>query len=150
LGEPLFQQGDATNRLMCGMAHFDEGGAHPILGTLPEMMHFPMPQPGSSIGSVVSLIDAEMQSHKGTTNRIADRLTEALFLQLLNHYVSRGDKTTGFLAILRDRRVYRALTLIHKAREFGRSLFPLGAEVGMSRATLVRRFQDTAGIAPMA
>ena len=150
LGEPLFQQGEITNRLMCGMVRFDEGAAHPILDALPEMMHFPMLEPSGSIWSVVSLIDAEMHSRQDTNSRIADRLTEVLFLQLLNHYVSRGDETTGFLAALRDRRVYRALTLIHKAPEFDWSLSSLGAEVGMSRATLVRRFQDVVGVAPMA
>ncbi|MGB5497138.1 MAG: AraC family transcriptional regulator [Sedimenticolaceae bacterium] len=150
LGDPLFQQGKITNRLMCGMVHFDEGAAHPILDALPEMMHFPMLEPSGSIWSVVSLIDAEVYSRQDTNSRIADRLTEVLFLQLLNHYVSRSDETMGFLAALRDRRVYRALTLIHKAPEFDWSLSSLGAQVGMSRATLVRRFQDVVGIAPMA
>ena len=91
-----------------------------------------------------------MRSRQSTNSRIADRLTEVLFLQLLNHYVSHSNEKHGFLAALRDQRVYRALTLIHKAPEFDWTLSSLGAEVGMSRATLVRRFQDIVGVAPMA
>ncbi len=150
LGDPLFQHGEITHRLMCGMVRFDEGAAHPILDALPAMMHFPTLESSGPIWSTVSLIDAEMRSRQSTNSRIADRLTEVLFLQLLNHYVSHGNEKQGFLAALRDRRVYRALTLIHKAPEFDWTLSSLGAEVGMSRATLVRRFQDIVGVAPMA
>lgn len=150
LGDPLFQHGAITHRLMCGMVRFDEGAAHPILDALPAMMHFPSLESIGPIWSTVSLIDAEMRSRQSTNNRIADRLTEVLFLQLLNHYVSHGNEKQGFLAALRDRRVYRALTLIHKAPEFDWTLSSLGAKVGMSRATLIRRFQDIVGVAPMA
>jgi len=149
LGNPLFQRGKITNRLMCGMVNFDQGASHPILDALPEMMHFSMLESAGPIWSVVKLIDAEMQSENDRGSRIADRLTEVLFLQLLNHYVSHSEDTTGFLAALRDRRVFRALTLIHKEPEYAWSLESLGERVGMSRATLVRRFQEVIGVAPM-
>ena len=150
LGNPMFQEGEITNRLMCGMVHFDQAASHPILDALPEMMHFSMLESTGPIWSVVKLIDAEMLGSQNLGSRIADRLTEVLFLQLLNHYVRENEDATGFLAALRDRRVYRALTLIHQEPEFGWTLASLGERVGMSKATLVRRFQEVVGVAPMA
>ncbi|MGD8958085.1 MAG: AraC family transcriptional regulator [Chromatiaceae bacterium] len=150
LGDPLFQYGEISHRLLCGMVRFDEGARHPILEALPEIMHFPALEPNGSIWSTVSLIDDEMRNRQSTNSRIADRLTEVLFLKLLNSYISHHDEKQSFLAALRDRRVYRALTLIHKAPEFDWTLSSLGKKVGMSRATLVRRFQEIVGIAPMA
>jgi AraC-like DNA-binding protein len=150
LGNPLFQKAEITNRLMCGMVRFDDGLTHPILDALPEMMHFSMLESAGPIWTVVNLIDAEMQGPQEGGSRIADRLTEVLFLQLLNRYVQNNDVTTGFLAALRDRRVHRALTLIHQEPEFAWTLETLGERVGMSRATLVRHFQDIVGMAPMA
>ena len=150
LGSPLFQDGEITNRLMCGLVNFDQGASHPILDALPEMMHFSMLESSGPIWSVVKLIDAEMQANQGRFSRITDRLTEVLFLQLLNHYVEEYESTTGFLAALRDRRVYRALSLIHQEPEFNWTLASLGDRVGMSRATLVRRFQEIIGVPPMA
>ena len=149
LGNPLFQQGVITHRLVCGTVHFDEGVSHPIIETLPDVMHFPKVDATSSIWSVITLIDTEMQNHEGS-NRIADRLTEVLFLQLLHHYVSNNEAATGFLAALRDQRICRALTLIHRAPAFDWTLAALGDQAGMSRATLVRRFQEVVGVAPMA
>ena len=150
LGDPLFQKGKITNRLMCGLVNFDQGASHPILDALPEMMHFSTLESAGPIWSVVKLIDAEMQGNQDRFSRITDRLTEVLFLQLLNHYVHENEGATGFLAALRDRRVYRALTLIHQQPEFNWTLTSLGERVGMSRATLVRRFQDVIGVPPMA
>ncbi len=150
LGNPLFQKGEITNRLMCGMVRFDDGLSHPILDALPEVMHFSMLESAGPIWSVVNLIDTEMQGPQEGGSRIADRLTEVLFLQLLNRYVQSNDDATGFLAALRDRRIHRALTLIHQEPEFAWTLETLGERVGMSRATLVRHFQDIVGMAPMA
>jgi AraC-like DNA-binding protein len=148
LGNPLFQDGRITNRLICGLVRFDQGASHPILEALPQVMHFDRLDPAGPIWSVVRLIDTEMQANRDS--RIADRLTEILFLQLLNDYVQNHEEATGFLAALRDRRVFRALTLIHQEPEFDWTLASLGERVGMSRATLVRRFQDIVGVAPMA
>ncbi len=92
LGDPLFQHGDITHRLMCGMVRFDKGAAHPILDAMPAMMHFPTLESDGPIWSTVSLIDAELRSHHRTHSRIADRLTEVLFLQLLKHYVSQSEE----------------------------------------------------------
>jgi AraC-like DNA-binding protein len=150
LGNPLFQKGKITNRLMCGMVHIDQGASHPILDALPDMMHFSMLESAGPVWSVVNLIDAELRQHQDGGSRIADRLTEVLFLQLLNRYVRDNEDATGFLAALRDRRVSRAITLIHQEPEFAWSLESLGERVGMSRATLVRRFQEVVGVAPMA
>ena len=150
LGDPLFQQGEITNRLICGMVEFDQGAPHPVLDALPDLMHFSMLESVDPIWSVVKLIDEEMQGTENRRSRIADRLTEVLFLQLLNHYVSGDREASGFLAALRDRRVYRALTLIHKEPEVDWTLATLGERSGMSRATLVRRFQDVVGVTPMA
>ena len=84
LGNPMFQNGKITNRLMCGMVHFDQGASHPILDALPNMMLFSELDPAGSIWSIVKLIDLEMQSPQATGGRVTDRLTEVLFLQLLN------------------------------------------------------------------
>jgi len=88
-------------------------------------MHFPMLEPAGRIWATVAMIDSEMQHGRDRVGPIVDRLTEILFLQLINHYVERNRGTTGFLAALRDRRVQRALTLIHQQPDFDWSLAAL-------------------------
>jgi AraC-like DNA-binding protein len=128
---------------------FEQDSSHPILDALPEIVHFPRLKPGDPIWATTTLIDTEMQRMQGQGGPIIDRLTEVLFLQLLNHHINENKEAAGFLAALRDRRVHHALSLIHAEPQFEWSLSSLGERVGMSRATLVRHFQDAVGVAPM-
>ncbi len=149
LGRPIFQQGQITNRLMCGMVNYDHAASHPILDSFPQIMHFPELKPTDPIWMSALLIDAEMRQAHGRGSPIVDRLTEAFFLQLLNRYVNENKEATGFLTALSDRRVHRALILIHQELNCNWTLSLLSERVGMSRATLNRHFQDTVGVAPM-
>lgn len=150
LGEPLFQNGEISNRLLCGIVNYDQDSSHPLLDTLPSVLHFPKVGPTEPIWMTATLIDTEMSRVGDYSETIVDRLTEVLFLQLLHYQVEHAGNSTGFLAALRDRRVNRALSLIHCDPAFDWTLDSLGQQVGMSRATLVRQFQDAVGVAPMA
>jgi AraC-like DNA-binding protein len=150
LGNPLFQQGKITQSLMCGMVHYDKASSHPIIDSLPQVLHFQGLVSEDPIWKTVIIIESEMQRTRGKGGTIVDRLTEVLFLQLLNRYVHKNKEVTGFLAALRDKRIHKALTLIHLDPNFNWSIASLGERVGMSRATLVRHFQSSVGLAPMA
>lgn len=150
LGAPLFQVGQITNRLMCGLVQFDIEMAHPILDTFPEVLHLSGIKPSEPIWLTVMSIDAEMAKTKGRGGRIVDKLTEVLTLQLLSRYIDEQEGATGFLAALSDRRVMRALTLIHREPARDWSLTALGIQSGMSRATLIRRFEASVGLSPIA
>lgn len=149
LSVPLFQQGTITHRLMCGLVHYDQESPHPILQSLPGILHIAELKADERICMTVSLIDAEISQRQDRRNPIVDRLTDVLFLQLINHYVDKHKGSSGFLAALRDRRLHDALALIHQQPEFNWSLTSLEARVGMSRTTLVRHFEECVGMTPM-
>jgi AraC-like DNA-binding protein len=150
LGDPLFQKGEITQSLMCGIVHYDKASNHPLLDSLPQVLHFRELTSADPIWMTVKLIESEMHRARGKGDTIVDRLTEVLFLQLLNRYIHKNKEMTGFLAALRDKRIHKALTLIHLEPSFNWSITSLGERVGMSRATLVRHFQSSVGLAPMA
>jgi AraC-like DNA-binding protein len=149
LGNPLFQTGEITNRLICGLVQFESSSSHPFLDFLPGILHFPRLQAHDPVWTTVTLIDSEMQRVQSKHSAIIDRLTEVLFMQLLNSYIADNQEATGFLAAFSNRRIHQALTLIHAEPGYDWSLDSLGERVGMSRATLVRHFQSSVGVAPM-
>ena len=71
----------------------------------------------SPIWRLVQLINAEAERRPSLRAPILDRLTEALFLQLLQELVDRGEGTIGFVAALRDRPLRRALELLYANHE---------------------------------
>jgi len=149
LGTPLFQEGEITNHIMCGIVNYDREVEHPIFDALPEVIHFPKLKTDEPIWMTVALMNSEVQRIDSIDSPIIDRLTEVLFLQLLYHYAHNNKGVNGFLAALKDRRLHQAIALIHKMPEQEWSLESLGNQVGMSRATLVRHFESAIGMSPM-
>ena len=135
---------------MCGIVKYDQSAEHPILDALPEIINFSLLQLEGPIWSLIKLIDAEMHNEQRHGSHIVDRLTEVLFLQLLNKYVIDNQESSGFLSAFNDKRIHLALMLIHQDPGHDWSLSSLGEKVAMSRATLVRHFQEAVGVAPMA
>jgi len=149
LGTPLFQQGDITNRLMCGVVEYNAAIAHPIVSALPAIFHLSNIEHGDSIWTTVMQIDAEIQRLGSRSNPIVDRLTEVLFIQLLHKYFRENEHLTGFLAALQEPRLEKVLKLIHSNPETQWTLDSFSHEVGMSRSTLQRKFKAGLGVSPM-
>lgn len=149
LHQPFFQDGEITNSLICGMVQFDTESSHPILNALPPILHFEHIKPDTLTWKTIMLIDTVMSSEEKPSRIIANRLAEVLFLQLLDQFIRESEHANGFLGALKDQRIRHALLLIHQEPSYEWSLSNLGERVGMSRATLVRRFQEAIGMAPM-
>jgi len=150
LGNPMFQSGNITNRVICGLVHFDDGMSHPILDTLPAILHFSNIHDNDALWMTVKLLELESSEVEGNRNLIVDRLTEVLFLQLMRKFSAENTQLTGFFAGLHDQRVRRTLELIHRQPHYKWTLDELGNYAGMSRATLVRQFKTAIGMPPMA
>lgn len=149
LGSPLFQSGSITNLVMCGVTRFDTELSHPLLDALPSLIHFPKFDARSPIWRLVELIDTEAELLGTLRTPILDRLTEALFLHLLQELVDHGEGTIGFIAAMQDRPLRRALELLHRQPATPWTIDDLAGRVALSRATLVRRFRELVGMAPI-
>ncbi len=150
LGSPLFQQGKITNKVMCGLVEYDEAIKHPILSALPSIIQLSNIKSNDNIWMTVKLIDAEINRTKSKKNSIIDRLTEVLFIQLLNNYIDKNEHLTGFLSALKEPRLNKILQLIHQHPERQWTLDIISDAAGMSRATLQRKFTTGIGVSPMA
>jgi AraC-like DNA-binding protein len=149
LSVPLSKYSDKTHELLCARIRFDEQVTHPLMDTLPNIIHIPGVNPDSSIWRLVALINDEIDHSESLSTSVVDRLTEVLFLQILREFIARSETPEGFVAALQDPRLSRALYLIHQRMEEDWTLEKLAREVCMSRATFVRHFNDAVGVAPI-
>jgi AraC-like DNA-binding protein len=149
LGMPLFQQGEITHKIMCGVVEYDEAIEHPILSALPSIVQLSKIKSNDNIWMTVKLIDAEINRTINKKNSIVDRLSEVLFIQLLDNVTNKNEPLTGFLSALKEPRINKILQLIHQYPERKWTLDIISDAVGMSRATLQRKFKNSVGVPPM-
>jgi len=76
---------------MCGIIEYDEAIEYPILSALSSIIQLSNIQSNDNIWMIGKLIDAEINRKSNKKNSIIDRLTEVLFIQLLNSSIEKND-----------------------------------------------------------
>jgi AraC-like DNA-binding protein len=148
LVEQAKRQGAPTAVLICGAYAFDHDQPHPLLAVLPDVMHAVAT---GSLRSVAELLSSEIGSAAPGAESAARRLLDVLFLYVLRDWLGRQPEgAAGWLGALRDPTTERALTALHQAPAREWSLPRLAKAIGVSRATLARRFTKFVGHAPLA
>lgn len=149
LGTPLFQQGEKTHRILCGVVSFNHHVQHPFLNSLPRMMHFKSIALDSELWKVIDIINGLMDKSFQQQNCILDRLAEVLFLLLIERYVMDSDQNTGFISSVKDHRIQQALLLIHRQPNRNWTNESLSKEIGLSKSSLIRYFKKQIGMSPI-
>jgi AraC-like DNA-binding protein len=120
-----------------------------LLSALPSIIQLSNIESNDNIWMTVMLIDAEINRTNSNKNSLIDRLTEVLFIQLLNNFIKKNEQLSGFLSALKEPRLNKILQLIHQNPERQWTLDIISDAVGMSRATLQRKFKAGIGASPM-
>ena len=149
----------ASTRLVCGEFHQMEGLQHPLLDTLPPIIHVAPQRIRDSggerdsgedwLGACLRFIEAEASASRPGFGAMVDRLTELLFIQALRHLAEREDGDDSFLAGLGDAALARALGAIHRQPARAWSVGELAAVALLSRTAFANRFQRRLGMPPM-
>ncbi len=120
-GKPLFQ-GPATDcRLLCGRFHFDKDLRHPLVETLPDLIHL---QSGESNGDawvkrMGSLMDEELIRGDPGVAIVVDRLCELFLIQVLRKISASDEHSFAFVRALDDRVIGRALEMSPRSPRVG-------------------------------
>lgn len=144
--------GGAPATLICGFFRFDTGLAHPLLDVLPTVIVL-RGDGGRArrwLESSLDLIADEVTAARPGSAALVNRLTEALFIQVLQAYIAEADHASpSWLLGLRDTQVARALGAIHGDPRRDWSVASIAAEVGLSRSAFSARFREMVGEPPL-
>ncbi|MFB4426905.1 AraC family transcriptional regulator [Streptomyces sp. QL37] len=147
--------GGPVTVLFCGAYQLDPSRAHPVLLSLPHLIHLPA-QPGrrAELASAVKLLAAELETPGLGTDAAVPALLDTLLLYILRIWFDerplREDHTTGGVAALNDPPVTAALHAIHRDPAGSWTVAKLAAEAGLSRAPFAERFARLVGQPPLA
>ncbi|TGT53452.1 AraC family transcriptional regulator [Mesorhizobium sp. M00.F.Ca.ET.170.01.1.1] len=142
--------GDET-AMMGGGSSFADGGGAFVLNALPTFLYVDRNSP--TAGAVKRTLESLKMEAGGMdlgSSLIAERLAEILVVAAVRAFVAASPTTSvGWITALADRRIGKALRLLHSdvARRWTAPM--LASEVGMSRSAFTQRFTARVGRPPL-
>jgi AraC-like DNA-binding protein len=149
---PTLEWGGAGERgeALCGFFQTDGRLFNPLVDALPEVLVVRRDDEGSPwLAATLERTFSETLTERPGGAALVGRLTELLFVDVVQRYLEQGGGGRGLLAGLGDAVVAAALALIHRSPERHWSLEELAAAVGASRSMLTERFTELLGLSPI-
>ncbi|MET7781341.1 AraC family transcriptional regulator [Streptomyces sp. NPDC005388] len=146
-------QGGPVTVVLCGAYQLDPSRTHPLLQTLPDLIHLPADRSRHpELHAAVQLLAAEVGNPRLGTSATVPALLDTLLMYILRIWLAeqptRGS-TTGWAAALNDPAVAAALHAVHRDPAAPWTVAKLAAEAGLSRAAFARRFRALIGQPPL-
>jgi AraC-like DNA-binding protein len=146
----LAEAGDGPG-LVCGYFGFDEGPRNPVLDALPDYLLLRARETAEnrSLHTLIDLIVVEAGRSAVGGDALINRLSDALFIEVVRHYLATAEAPRGLFAALADPVVGRALRCLHAEPASAWTVEGLARAAASSRSALTERFTATLGTGPI-
>lgn len=132
--------------LLCGYCRFEHDTLTPLKTIFPqttivraeELHQHPW------LRSTFDQLSAEYMTQGPGTEIIVNKLTEVVLVELIRINFGRQEQNS-FLMALNDKRISKALQLMHDTPSDPWTIENLASEIGMSRAAFAKRFRELVG-----
>lgn len=149
--KPLFREAGAEVQLIGGHFRFDQHAAHPLLHSLPAVIH--LPGFGTShqhpLAHTSHLILSELTTARPGSELMLQNLAEMLLVSIIRAYLEQAGPAARFLAALHDPAISRVLRLVHEAPAHPWTVTSLARSGAMSRSVFAGRFKQLVGETPL-
>jgi AraC-like DNA-binding protein len=150
--ESVMGSGPMLTHILCANYQQDTEAAVPLLQLLPRAVHVPAAPGGGAVDATLRMIAAEIAGRRAGAAVVLDRLVDVLLVHVLRAWLdsAEAERNASWLTALRDPIAAGALALLHADPARAWTVDVLAREVGVSRATLARRFPALVGDTPLA
>lgn len=138
--------GGVQTVLLSGAYRLEKRRPHPLLATLPDVVHLPKRR-RDGLHAAVDLLGAEVEEQEPGAEAIVSSLVDALLVYILRAW--QEDHPSGWSRALADPAVGPSLHRMHQDPARPWTVEQLGAAAGLSRATFTRRFTALVGEPPL-
>ncbi|WP_314174225.1 AraC family transcriptional regulator [Streptomyces winkii] len=142
---------DGNTEFLCGKYRLERHRTHPLLAMLPDVVHLPA-RVGDhrDLRSAVDLLGSEATGRRPGRDAAIAGLLDLLLVYMIRAWFDDHRDGDGRPRLLSDHDITAALEALHGAPARQWRIEDLAAEIGLSRATLARRFTESVGQPPMA
>jgi AraC-like DNA-binding protein len=152
-GEITVGTGTIATRILCASYHQDPAVTLPLLTLLPEVLHIPASRANPGLDATLRLLAHELGHPQPGAAAILNRVVDILLVQILRIWLATSAARSGpasWLSALSDPVAGPALAALHAQPGRSWTVGSLAADIGVSSATLARRFTATVGESPAA
>ncbi|MEB6378084.1 AraC family transcriptional regulator [Leclercia adecarboxylata] len=142
---------DSENMVIfSGCMDFDLGGMQPLIKAMPEvMMVSRLMTTWPEIHPLLVAMERESMTRQVGFAGILARLADVVAALIVRGWVEAGcGKATGWIQVLRDPRLSRAIYAMHQQPGINWSVAELAKEAGTSRSVFAERFLSATGTTP--
>lgn len=142
----------ASCQMVCGHFTFADGADHPLLRSIPDLLHITAGDRASRpmLDDVLRLLVRRMFEGEPGAAATVSRLSEVLFIEAMRAGIAQAPEVGRLMSAVYDPQIGRALMLIHGDVAAPWTVESLAAAVGMSRSRFAERFSHLVGSGPMA
>lgn len=145
LGTP----GGAETILVCGGYLYQHPGPHPLLATLPPIVHLRHDDMNHATHVIVDQLLNEIANQRDGSKTVINRLVDVLLVYLLRTWIQdRPNTELGWLAAFRDPAISNAMRHIHANYNTPLGLDDIADQCGLSLSTFKKRFSELVGEPP--
>jgi AraC-like DNA-binding protein len=145
-----FDAGTGGTVLIGGTYRLAGARPHPLLESLPDVVHLPARVGASSdVRAVVDLLGAEMDRNLPGVSAATPALLDLLLLYGLRAWFEAGDTTSGWALARRDPAISAAIRAIQEEPRSPWTVSGLAQRSNLSRAAFARRFTELTGQPPL-
>jgi AraC-like DNA-binding protein/mannose-6-phosphate isomerase-like protein (cupin superfamily) len=143
---------NAATQMVCGHFNFRPQAEHPLLASLPEVVHLRVSERSTEpwLDDVLRLITRRMFAGELGASATVTRLSEIVFIEILRSNLVDSDSLRRIIAGMNDRQIGAALSAMHNDPGAPWTLESLAQLVGMSRSRFSDRFTHLIGVSAMA
>ena len=145
--------GEPEMQLICGRLRFELAPDNLVLAALPDAIVVSAADSGptaSRFRTLMSAIQEELEHAGAGAAAIATDLASALFVMVVRTHLEREGCNSGLLGLLAHRQAGRVVAAMLDDPAKSWTLDELASRANASRSSLVRMFQRTARLAPLA
>lgn len=141
----------AATQLMCGHFTFAEGSSHPLLRSLPKVIHLSAGMRSASfwLDEALRLMARQMADENPGSHAVVRRMSEIIFIETVRACSSQSDHLNGLMEALADPKISRAIQAMHRDVATQWTVQALAGEAAMSRSRFAARFQELVGCGPL-
>lgn len=136
--------------IFSGCMDFELGGMQPLIKAMPEvMMVSRLMSTWPEIHPLLAAMERESAARQAGYAGILARLADVVAALIVRGWVEGGcGKATGWVQVLRDPRLSRAIYVMHQQPGLNWSVADLAKEAGTSRSVFAERFLAATGTTP--